>query len=210
MKPSKEYYRALEDSKAIHAAGKSFTGRFVRSHAGFIKEIIDRLGCKTVLDYGCGRGEQYDWIMPKRGIGLEEWWGVEVAKYDPGYFPFSEEPKTQFDLVICTQTLNQIPITDIPWVINRLYSLANKAIYISERLQPTRKIIGIDALRPSLWSASDWLEAIYRFSPLEVTVALRAIMPDDQKITKHWRWANGSWSPVVWPESVKFLNHENA
>ena len=54
-KPSAAYLAALEDSKAIHK-GKQFTGKFLRPHTLFVKEIIDRLQCKTVLDYGCGSG----------------------------------------------------------------------------------------------------------------------------------------------------------
>ena len=72
------YHAALEASKQVHK-GKQFTGKFLRPHAPFIKEIIDRLGCKTVLDYGCGKGQQYEWIIPSTGQTIEQFWGVTVT-----------------------------------------------------------------------------------------------------------------------------------
>src|SRR3990167_3018625 len=99
-RPSNEYLAALEDSKKIHK-GKLFTGLFLRSHAPFIKEIIDRLGCRTALDYGCGKGRHYQWVMPKHGTTLEQYWGLKVEKYDPAYLPFAKEPTGKFDIVIC-------------------------------------------------------------------------------------------------------------
>lgn len=202
--PSSAYFAALEDSKAIHM-GKSFTGKFLRPHAPFIKEIIDRLGCKTVLDYGCGKGEQYTWVMPLHGCTIEQWWGVQVAKYDPAYPPFAKEPEGRFDLVICTQTLRTIPLEDRAWVIDRLYSLANKALYVSERLGSARKSSGEAG---AAWERADWIAALARNSSLEVTLATRHIDRDGGKITEHVRTNDGiAWAPVIWPDHVKPLNH---
>lgn len=200
MNPSTAYFAALEDSKQIHK-GKSFTGKFLRPHAPFIKEIIDRLGCKSILDYGCGKGEQYTWVIPSIGKTLEEWWGVRVVKYDPAYEAFAREPHGAFDLVICTQTLGTIPVEDRAWVIDRLYSLSNKALYISERLDPARK------MPTAQWSQGQWQEVIQRFnSPIEVTLATRLTV-GGEKITTHTRWLAAKWAPVIWPEGVRPMNH---
>lgn len=206
MKPSAAYLAALEASKEIHK-GKSFTGKFLRPHAPFIKEIIDRLECKTVLDYGCGKGLQYEWVMPKHGTTLEQWWGVEVTKYDPAYPPFATEPVGKFDLVICTHTLGAIPEFDLPWVIGRLFSLARKAIYISERCGAARKQLGDNALRPSDWTPEQWQKALGCASDVELTLATRHIDAQGGKITSHRRFSGWEWSPVTWPEGVRGLNH---
>lgn len=203
--PSPAYFAALEDSKRIHL-GKSFTGKFLRPHAPFIKEIIDRLGCKTVLDYGCGKGEQYTWLIPSIGKTLEQWWGVEVTKYDPAYPPFAKEPKGRFDLVICTQVLRTIPLEDRPLVIDRLYGLAGKALYVSERLGTARKSSGEAGAD---WSRADWITALARETATEVTLATREINGGGEKISSHVRTNDGAaWAPVIWPEGVKSMNHE--
>ena len=223
MKPSAAYHAALEASKQVHK-GKQFTGKFLRPHAPFIKEIIDRLGCKTVLDYGCGKGQQYEWVIPSTGQTIEQFWGVTVTKYDPAYPPFAKEPEGKFDLVICTQVLGAIPVSDIPWVVDRLYALADKAIYVSERLGDARKVLGDNALRPTEWSVTDWQFELGRIDQdIELTLATRSIV-NGEKITSHFRPEIDCdvfdpddhrgrdvflrWPPVVWPPGIRAMNHK--
>ena len=211
MNPSPAYHAALEASKQVHK-GKQFTGKFLRPHAPFIKEIIDRLGCKTVLDYGCGKGQQYEWIIPSTGQTIEQFWGVSVTKYDPAYKKFEAEPEGTFDLVICTQVLGAIPVSDISWVIDRLYSLANKALYISERLGDARKVLGDNDLRPTNWDANKWARRIDSVSAgrnIEVTLATRAIV-NGEKITSHLRSSDDHlfYQPVIWPPGIRAMNHK--
>lgn len=208
---TKAYDIALEDSKRVHH-GKQFTGKFLRPHAAFIKEIIDRLGVKSILDYGCGKGHQYEWVIPSTGQTIEEFWGVKVTKYDPAYPPFAREPEGTFDLVICTQVLGVIPIPDHGWVIDRLYALANKAIYVSERLGEARKEVGDPSLRPFDYNEGDWLKALgatgFRSANAEVTVAFRKTI-NGEKLTSHYRQSGPRfWSPVMWPDSVRAMNHK--
>lgn len=207
--PTVHYNLALEASKKIHE-GKQFTGKFLRPHAIFIKEIIDRLEVKSILDFGCGKGQQYEWIIPATNQTIEDFWGVKVTRYDPAYPPFAAEPEGTFDLVICTQVLGAIPITDHPWVIDRLYAFANKALYVSERLGDARKIVGNPNLRAFDYTPQQWLTALTRSKPIEVTVAFRNINPDGQKITKHHRCIGGdlNWRPVKWPDDVRAMNHK--
>ena len=228
VKPSPAYHAALEASKQVHK-GKQFTGKFLRPHAPFIKEIIDRLGCKTVLDYGCGKGQQYEWVIPSTGQTIEQFWGVTVTKYDPAYQPFAKEPEGKFDLVICTQVLGAIPVSDIPWVVDRLYALANKAIYVSERLGDARKVLGDNALRPTDWSEQKWKHELLReplVDKIETTLALRRLVPVNVKITTHYRpelaycvvaptpngtdnWKRGWWwREVFWPDGIRAMNHK--
>jgi SAM-dependent methyltransferase len=205
--PSKAYEAALEASKEIHK-GKAFTGKFLRPHAVFIKEIIDRLGVNSILDFGCGKGQQYEWVIPSTGQTIEQFWGVEVTKYDPAYPPFAKEPEGTFDLVICTQVLGVIPIADLKWVIDRLFGYAGKAIYVSERLGDARKKVGDNSLRPTDWDVATWCGALARQVPIEVTFASREII-EGEKITKHHR-TDGSclWKEVEWPEGIKAMNHK--
>lgn len=213
MKPSPAYHAALEASKEIHK-GKQFTGKFLRPHAPFIKEIIDRMGCKTVLDYGCGKGQQYEWVIPSTGQTIEQYWGVTVTKYDPAYPPFAKEPEGKFDLVICTQVLGAIPVSDLPWVIGRLNSIAIKALYVSERLHTPRKQIADNSKRPA-WTVKDWQKALPRNNTMdpdycvgiEITLATREII-NGEKITKHSRISDDFWFPVKWPKGVTAMNHK--
>ena len=204
---SPAYYAALKASKEIHK-GKQFTGKFLRPHASFIKEIIDRLQIKSILDFGCGKGQQYEWVIPSIDKTIEQYWGVSVTKYDPAYPPFSKEPEGKFDLVICTQVLGAIPVNDLGHVIEQVYCRANKAVYISERLGEARKVIGDNSKRPYAWTAKHWMTALSGEPEIEVTFAIRETI-FDQKITQHFRCIDGKdWLPVVWSDSIKAMNHK--
>lgn len=180
MKPSPEYLAALEDSKRHHASSKTYSGKLLRPHAPVIKEMIDRLGCESILDYGCGKGSQYTWrnadptgSIPV-GMTIEEYWGVPVTKYDPAYPPFAAEPMVKFDMVICTHVLGAIPTLDLPWVVDRLYSLSNKALYIAEKIAPVKKkVFQKPDLHPFGWNATRWMTAIKREKPIEVVLSVR-------------------------------------
>lgn len=190
--PSSYYYEALEQSRRHHASEKTFAGKLMRPHAGYIKEIIQRLGCRSVLDYGCGKGEQYLWrnefagaTIPV-GMTIEEFWDVPVRKYDPAYPPFASEPEGQFDMVICTHTLGAIPTEDLGWAIDRLYQFSRKAIYVAEMLQPVKKrIFSHPERHPFNWSVERWVAALKRDTHHEVTLAIRNKAAQDGRIVHH-------------------------
>ncbi|MER9768890.1 class I SAM-dependent methyltransferase [Mesorhizobium sp. M0189] len=192
MKPSNEYFAALEDSKRHHAVHKTYSGKFLRPHAPFIKEIIDRLGCTSILDYGCGKGSQYDWrnaddtgSIPV-GMTIEEFWGVPVTKYDPAYPPFAAEPVGEFDMVICTHVLGSIPVIDLPWVVDRLYLLSNKALYIAEKIAPVKKkVFQRPDLHPFGWTATRWATALKREKNIEVILSVREKSTDGAFIERY-------------------------
>lgn len=160
--PSKAYNRALEEAKRHHAGSKTYSGLFLRPQKAFLLDLIARLGIKSALDYGCGKGEQYRWVDPRDGKTLEEAFGFEVTKYDPAWPPYAAEPQGSFDLVICTHVLGSIPIPDLPWAIGRLHDLATKAVFIAERIgPPKKKVFSRPEEHPLQWNSMQWLDAIH-------------------------------------------------
>ena len=107
--PSPRYQRLLALYREMHREGEvqlgippdqTFPGKSLPPQAGHIKRLIDATGAKTVLDYGCGKGNQY-LPMPWKDeggtvhLGIAAWWDVEVRCYDPGYPKFAELPDGQ-------------------------------------------------------------------------------------------------------------------
>jgi hypothetical protein len=135
--PSKAYFEALKATQHLHATSKKFNGRFFLRYAPDVAPLIKAHECKTLLDYGCGKGVQ--WKRQPDGTMLADQLGVEVAMYDPGWPPVAKEPQGRFDIVVCTQVMGSVPIVDLPWFIGRLYGFAEKAVYIGERIKPVRK-----------------------------------------------------------------------
>ena len=182
MKPSEDYERALELSKEQHLASKTYSGKFLRPYVSKIKPIIDRLGIKSALDYGCGKGLQYTWVDEADGLTIEQKWGFKVAKYDPAFGPFAAEPVGTFDFVICTHVLGVIPLPDLDWVVDRIYGFANKAVFVVVR---TGKLPSESKARwrvdniPRDWVADQWIDLLTRrkLKDIEVHLCVKSDAP---------------------------------
>lgn len=163
---SPAYYAALKRTQHHHRdkQGKTFSGRFTWKQRHRIKGIIDRFSARTMLDYGCGWGKQYQERDPQTGQSLAEYWGIDPVKFDPGVPHFQQEPAGKFDLVICVQVLGSIPVADLPAIIDRLYGHANKAIFVAERIGNPHKAIFDDmkSEMPHEKSMEWWVDMLRR------------------------------------------------
>jgi hypothetical protein len=175
---------AIADSARHHQTSKTFSGSLAFHHAAAIKTLVKRIGATSVLDYGAGKGEQY------QGEGsLDAFWGVPVTKYDPAWPPFAAQPKGRFDLVICTHTLCWIPVADLHDMFNAFAVYARHAVYIGEMVGAVPKKAGIVRNPedfPFGWSRARWQQAI-RASGLQqivdVTLSTFDAADDAHKLT---------------------------
>lgn len=181
--PTEHYHQAVAEATRHHLESKTYSGKFLRPHAAFIKDlIIDRLEVRSILDYGAGKGRQYDWradgdgqAVPN-GHTIESYWGVDVAKYDPAWPPFRHMPEGRFDLVICTHVMGSIPCADLQWVVQEIGAKALKAVYFAEKLGDVGKqVFSQPGLMPRGWSRAQWADVLIpRGRPaLEVWLATR-------------------------------------
>jgi hypothetical protein len=149
---------------------QTFPGKSLPQQAGHIKHLILHTGAKTLLDYGCGKGQQY---LPQRlhaadeGIDypdMKSYWGAqEIRCYDPAYPPFMEVPSGVFDGVVCTDVLEHCPEEDIPWILDELFAYAHRFVFANIACFPARKRLpsGGNAhctIRPVKW----WRDEIER------------------------------------------------
>ena len=144
--PSPRYQRLLALYREMHSDGEvhlgippdqTFPGKSLPPQAGHIKRLIAATGAKTVLDYGCGKGNQYLPLPWKDEggtvhVGIAAWWGVEVHCYDPAYPKFAELPTGEFDGVISTDVLEHCPEEDMPWIVGELFGYRN-ALRVRQR-----------------------------------------------------------------------------
>lgn len=191
---SEDYYRAIEEYRQFHKREKTCSGKIAKVYIARIKAMIERLGAKSVLDYGCGKGAQYKLTIGKTGLKTEDYWGVPVTKYDPGVEEFSGEPEGTFDLVICTHALSHIPMSDVGKVVDRLYTLSVKGIFVAEQLlrPPKKWVLPEGMVRPGLkvgvkgqqkhglWEIEDWVRLLKREgTPQEVVFCAKT--PDGKR-----------------------------
>ena len=135
----------------------------------YIKKIINHFNCKTALDYGSG-GSDLNIEEIEEGLTFRDYVGLEkIYQFEPAR---NIESKGKFDLVLSFDVLEHIFIADLPWVINDIFSKANKCVlinvacYESAALLPNGENAHI-TLRHPLW----WLGQIECISSLHKDVA---------------------------------------
>ncbi len=203
--PSAAYHRAVAEATAHHASSKTYSGKLMRPHKPVLSEIIDRLDIESALDYGCGKGRQYDWIDPEDGKTLEQAWGFSVAKHDPCWPAFVAEPVGKFDLVICTHVLGSIPLEDLDWALARIFGFANKAVYFAEKIGEIKKTAISVPGRPTDWLPNQWLQAVTphaRKFQGEVHFSFRTREDDGVFIDRHIKRPRKGWQTVTNRASV--------
>jgi hypothetical protein len=177
--PSPRYRRLLEQYRQMHQNGEvhlgippelTFAGESLRAQAAHIKRLIRRTQSKSLLDYGSGKGRQYDLqriVDPEDGVDypdIASYWGISVLRcYDPAYTRFSELPSGTFDGVICTDVLEHCPEEDIGWILGELFAYSDKFVFANVACFPARKRLpsGGNAhctIKPVAW----WREHIVR------------------------------------------------
>lgn len=201
MKLSAAYYAGVEEGRRHHLSSKTYSGKLLRPHKPFLSEMIERLGVRSALDYGAGKGQQYEWVDPADGKTMEQAWGFSVAKYDPCWPPFEAEPTGTFDLVICTHTLAVIPVADLPTIMQRIYGLATKAVFIAEKIGERKKGEIADPHNRAInWSAERWSGFVGDFAtgcPEIETVLSTRERTARGVITTRRVWRNGEFAEAI-------------
>lgn len=149
--PSPRYQELTALYRRLHSEGEqrlglsadeTYPGASLLPHAKRIKVLIDSTGARTLLDYGCGKGYQYEpgkIAIPGEGTwdGVIDYWDVdEVCCYDPCYARYSKLPEGKFDGVISTDVLEHCPEQDVPWIVAEIFSYATRFVFASVACYP--------------------------------------------------------------------------
>lgn len=110
-----------------------FAGRTTLLFADSVRAMCRCFSAKTLLDYGSGRGDQYD----NHHLDLE--WGVHVTCYDPAVAALRKRPEGKFDGVICIDVLEHIEEKDLPAVLSDLVGYAEKFLFLTICTRPAKK-----------------------------------------------------------------------
>lgn len=152
--PSARYLELQRLYRTMHDQGEqflgippeeTFPGKSLSPQLGRIKRLIDRTQAQVILDYGSGKGKQYEPRLIKDDSGNQwpsviDFWDVdEIVCYDPCYPPFSALPKGTFDGVISTDVLEHCPEADIPWIVEEIFSYATRFAFANVACYPASK-----------------------------------------------------------------------
>lgn len=149
--PSARYLELTGLYRRLHSEGErrlgltadqTYPGISLLPHVKRIKDLIDRTGARTLLDYGCGKGYQYDpklITIPDAGTwdSVIDYWDVdEVCCYDPCFERYSKLPEGKFDGVISTDVLEHCPEQDVPWIVAEIFDYATRLVFANVACYP--------------------------------------------------------------------------
>jgi len=171
--PSKRYSDLISEYKDMHKSAEGmFNGRSLVKYIDIIKDYLEKNECKTLIDYGCGKGllytDDYELVTEKKKFyksinkPLPEYWNLtKHALYDPGHEEHSKLPIGLYDAAICTDVLEHVPTSDLTWVLQEICSYAQKMVFLNIACMPALKLLkdGSNA-HVSLHSPYDWLQLI--------------------------------------------------
>lgn len=124
---SDEYRNLLLDMRQK----KKEWGSTGRKYGEEVGEWCTELGCRTVLDYGCGT-ESLRLTLP-RGIGY--------AGYDPAVTGKFDLPKGEYDMVACIDVMEHVEEEHVESVLDQIFDVAEKAVYFLISCTPAKAIL---------------------------------------------------------------------
>ena len=101
--------------------------KFIERNSEHWINIVLETNSHTVLDYGCGKGNQY--IESHLNI-LFHIPDDNIFMYDPGFDEHKKLPDRKFDGVISTDVMEHIPEEIIPKTLNQIFERIKRSSYI--------------------------------------------------------------------------------
>lgn len=170
-------YRELSDLyRRMHLEGekflnippdRTFPGESLPAQAARIKRLVASTDSLSILDYGSGKGKQYDPRNVRLPDGssaasIQDYWDVDYVRcYDPSYPPLSKLPAGKFDGVISTDVLEHCPEEDMPWIVEELFDYAEKFVFASVTCCPARKRLPNGENAHCTVKPAEWWEALF-------------------------------------------------
>lgn len=119
-------FDVITQYRTMHQEPKYFRGFTTLKYFREIGSGLIRNECNTLLDYGSGKGQQYD-----KPYHLDETWKVAVTCYDPAVEEFATLPSNTFDAVICCDVMEHVPEHAVQATLAEIISKASKYVFFS-------------------------------------------------------------------------------
>ena len=100
----------------LHKNHKHYTGKSIKTGLPHIVKLVEETKPRRILDYGCGKGQQYSVHKVH-----EAWGGLKPHCFDVGVPAFSEDPTGYFDGVICTDVMEHIDPADVDTILDDIF-----------------------------------------------------------------------------------------
>ena len=177
---------------------KVFTGLELLQYVAPIKEFIKDYQASSLLEYGCGRGDQYKPFGEDNKSSFEDvksYWNLKnVACYDSTFKNDNNVLDKSYDGVVCVNYLQFYNIEDLSWLVRDLFSHAEKFVFINVPCYPLavqlpeKMVFHATVRNPTWWAgfiaaiANDFPDVDYRLG----TISVGAGSDGTQKPQQNW------------------------
>jgi len=141
------YDEHIEAYRQMHAA-RHYGSSATELHLEVAAKVVRAKHPKSILDYGCGRSDlvAHFWRDGER----------RIARYDPAIPAHRHMPEDRFDLVLCCDVMEHIPMACVDHVLKEIKSKATQVFFtISTKLAKAKLPDGRNA-HVTLLSNQEW------------------------------------------------------
>lgn len=143
-----EHVLAYKEMHSTRFYGSSAT----ELHLEKVAKVVADLKPRSIMDYGCGRSDlsSHFWLDGQR----------QIVKYDPAIPMYKRMPSGTYDLVLCCDVMEHIPIDSVDRVLSEVRSKGGKAFFtISLKLARAKLPDGRNA-HVTLLTKTEWMRWI--------------------------------------------------
>jgi len=176
-----KYYKDIFEGKPFLRNGKMvtlkektvFDGGGIQKIYGELEYELDKRGSGTILDFGSGTGVHWTKKVPIPGVKerktASEHFGSRLRgfyRYDPAHPEYCKKPTGTFDIIMCTEVLEHVPLEELPELLSEMKSyLADDGVVIftipkglSSNAFPDGKNLHI-----TLMETKEWNKMFYQY-----------------------------------------------
>ncbi len=139
-----DHILAYQEMHATRFYGSSAT----ELHLGSVAKVVADLKPASILDWGCGRSDlvAHFWLDGRR----------RIERYDPAIPQYKRLPLGRFDLVLCTDVLEHVPMASVDRVLAEIKEKSDRVLFtISTKLARARLPDGRNA-HVTLLTRAEW------------------------------------------------------
>lgn len=155
-----DYHDHIAAYKEMHST-RHYGSSATELHLEAIARIVKARAPLSILDYGCGRGDlvAHFWRDGERTI----------ARYDPAIPAYKRMPEGRFDLVLCCDVLEHIPMADVDRVLAELKGKGDSVVFTISTKPSRAKLPDGRNAHVTLLTRGEWIRWVREvFGKIEV------------------------------------------
>ncbi|MBM3349566.1 MAG: class I SAM-dependent methyltransferase [Betaproteobacteria bacterium] len=127
---SEEYQKQL---KKLHELTESFgVGNVTKKHYAHIEMLISKKSYKSVLDYGCGKGDFIEYIKSRHSE-------IVIDGFDVASDEYNTMPSGRYDLIVSLDVMEHVEFGALGAVLSEIRSRCEKQFVCSIANYPAAK-----------------------------------------------------------------------